>query len=174
MAMPAETRENTEKPRYVPERDLVVWEAPSRPFKRRGREYYVSLFAIVALVGFIFLIVEGIMPVILLVSLTFLFYVLSTVRPERIQYKITNKGIRLAGNILEWDIITNFWFSGRGESSVLTVETLKFPGKLELVIEGEKKEEIRKILLDYIPEEKTPPSSGEKMLSWVSKRIPGH
>jgi len=171
--MPAQ-EESKETPRYTPERDLVIWEAPSRHFKKRGREFYISIFAIVALVGFIFLIIEGIMPVILLASLTFLFYVLSTVEPDKIQYKITNKGIKIAEKITEWDFISNFWFSEKSGAITLNIQTLLFPGKLELIVDGGKRKEIKKNLLKYVPEEKTPTSSGEKALKWVSKRIPGY
>ncbi|MCX6705287.1 MAG: hypothetical protein NT162_03050 [Candidatus Woesebacteria bacterium] len=32
--------------RREPERDLVTWTAPARPFKRRDRQFYVTTFAI--------------------------------------------------------------------------------------------------------------------------------
>src|SRR3989344_1449467 len=55
---------------------------PSRPFKTRSREFYVTLFAITGLVGLILFIAEGAMPVVLLIAIVFLFYILSTVAPE--------------------------------------------------------------------------------------------
>ena len=53
------------------ERELFSWKAPARPFKRRDREYWVSILAIAGVIGLIILIIEGVMPVILIVALVF-------------------------------------------------------------------------------------------------------
>src|SRR5690348_11084601 len=78
------------------EKDLVVWTAPARPFKRRTRDFYVTIFAMAAVTGLVLFLIDGFLPVILIISLVFLVYVLSTVEPENIQYKITNLGIKMA------------------------------------------------------------------------------
>ena len=85
-----------------PERDLVTWTAPARPFKRRDRQFYVTTFAIAGIVSLVLFLAEGAMPVILIISLVFLYYVLSTVEPESIEYKITNRGIKIAGRLTPW------------------------------------------------------------------------
>src|SRR3989344_2388837 len=82
--------------RFEPEKDLHSWKAPSRPFKKRGREFWVTVLSIAALLAFVLFLAEGVMPVILIISLVFLFYVLSTVTPEEIEYKITNRGVKVA------------------------------------------------------------------------------
>src|SRR3989344_3689539 len=83
--------------RREPERDLVSWTAPARPFKRRTRQFYVTTIAIVSVVGLILFLAEGIMPVVLLVALVFLFYVMNTVEPQGVDYKITTRGLSMAG-----------------------------------------------------------------------------
>lgn len=160
--------------RNIPERDLFTWIAPARPFKRRNREFYVTIIAIAALVGLVLFLVEGFMPVILIVSLVFLFYVLSTVEPEDIEYKISNKGVIIAEKRTDWDLTLRFWFSRRFDSQLLIIETLMLPGRMELVIKPEDKEGLRKVLLDYIPEEKTPPSTLDRVANWFSKKLPGN
>lgn len=162
------------KRKYKPEKDLFTWIAPARPFKRRNKEFYVTIVAIAAVVGLILFLVEGFMPVILIISLVFLFYILSTVEPENIEYKITNKGIEVAGKRTDWNIFLRFWFSRRFDSELLVVETLSLPGRLELVVKPEDKEGIRKNLLRYMPEEKTPPSALDKAANWFSKKLPGN
>lgn len=158
----------------VPEKDLVTWTAVSRPFKRRNREFYITLIAIAAIVGLVLFLAEGFMPVLLIISLVFLFYVLSTVEPEKIEYKITNRGIQIAGTKTEWNLISRFWFSRRFESQLLVIQTRNLSGRLELVIDPEKKEEIRKALLKYIPEEEVPPSGLDRAAVWFSKKLPGN
>jgi hypothetical protein len=39
--------------RREPERDLAIWTAPARPFKRRDRQFYVTTFAIAGIVSLI-------------------------------------------------------------------------------------------------------------------------
>src|SRR3989344_1914801 len=128
------------------EQDLFAWRAPSRPFKTRSREFYVTLFAITGLVGLILFIAEGAMPVVLLIAIVFLFYILSTVAPEEIEYRITNRGIKIAGSKTDWQMMGRFWFTRRMESDLLVIETFTIPGRLELVVKSEEIETIRKNL----------------------------
>src|SRR3990167_3231537 len=113
------------------EKELLTWTAPARPFKRRDREFYITIIAIAGIVGLVLFLIEGFMPVILIVSLVFLFYVLSTVEPENIEYKITNKGIKVVDKRTDWSLINRFWFSRRFDSELLVVETLGLPGRME-------------------------------------------
>lgn len=158
--------------RPEPERVLVSWRAPARPFKRRNREFYVTIIAISAIVGLILFLVEGFMPVILIISLVFLFYVLSTVEPEEIEYKVTNKGIKIADKTTEWAFIARFWFSRRFDNEILVLETSNLAGRLEIVIGQDKKGEIRKHLQSYISEEKTSPSGLDRAANWFAKKLP--
>jgi hypothetical protein len=163
-----------ERVKHEPEKDLIAWQATARPFKRRNREFYITVIAIAAVIGLILFLVEGFMPVILIISLVFLFYVLSTVEPEEIQYKLTNKGIYIAERKTEWENLIRFWFSRRFDSQLLIIETFSLPGRLELVIDPGQKDEIRKTLLNYIPEEETPASGLDRAANWFSKRLPGN
>src|SRR3972149_8400337 len=85
-----------------PERELISWKAAARPFKRRDRRFYVTVFAMAGIAGAVLFAIEGVMPVVLIIALVFLFYVLSTVEPEEIEYVITNKGVKVAGKKTEW------------------------------------------------------------------------
>src|ERR1700690_777652 len=80
--------------RREPERELLVWTAPARPFKRHDRQFYTTVFAIAGIISLVLFLAEGLMPVVLIVALVFLYYVLSTVPPENIEYKITSKGVK--------------------------------------------------------------------------------
>jgi hypothetical protein len=157
-----------------PEKDLFSWVAPSRPFKTRSREYYVTLFAIVGIIGLVLFIAEGAMPVVLLIAIVFLFYVLSTVRPDEIAYKITNKGVRVAERLTEWSLLGRFWFNKRFDSPILTIETGIIPGRLELVVKAEDEEEIKKVLSAYLTYEEVKPTGIERAANWVSGKLPGN
>jgi len=160
--------------RREPERDLVVWQAPARPFKRRDRKFYVTVISLVGAVSLILFLAEGAMPVVLLVSLVFLFYIMNTVSPETIDYKITTKGISMAGKKINWNLLGRFWFTQRADSEVLIVETATFPGRMEFVTPPEKKEEIKKALSSYLAEEEIPASALDRAAGWISKKLPGN
>ena len=167
--MPADSEVKVE-----PEKDLYIWRAPARPFKRRDREFYVTIIAIVGIVGLILFLVEGWMPVMLLISLIFLFYVLNTVEPEIIEYKITNRGVKIADKVTSKDILLRFWFSRRFDSQLLVFQTQVLPGRLELVINKEDIEKIRQILKKDLNEEEAPPSFLDKTANWMVKKLPNN
>jgi hypothetical protein len=170
--------QNTNEPirvqaiRNVPEKDLVVWTAAARPFRRRDKQFYVTTISIASLVCLILFIAEGAMPVILIISLIFLYYIMATVEPEKIEYKITNKGIKIAGKVTPWELMGRFWFSQRSGSELLNLEIFVLPGRMELVIDPLKKEEIRRTLHEYLTEEEIPPTRMDKAIDWFSRKLP--
>ena len=166
----ANQNESTLKPDL--ERDLVTWIAPARPFKRRDKQFYVTIISIAGMVCLILFLAEGAMPVILIISLIFLYYVMSTVAPQDLEYKITNKGIKVGGRRTEWQFLGRFWFGKRFDSELLVLETKTIPNRMELVIKTEVKEDIEKNLKDYLVHEEISPSNLDKAIDWFSKKLP--
>jgi len=147
------------------------WTAPMRPFKKRDREFYVNLFSIAGLLGVILFFIDGWMPVVLIVSLIFLVYVMSSIEPEKIQYRIEEKGLFIADKSIDWEKIIRFWLSKRYNSNLLVIETASFPGRMEYVINAADKEKIRKAMSSYVIEEETPPSNIDKATLWFSDKL---
>lgn len=160
--------------RQEPERTLFSWQAQSRPFKPRNREFWVSIFAIAAVVSFILFIIEGAISVILIVSILFLFYVLSTVKPDIIDYSITNRGIYIGDKRTSMDLLIRYWFTKRLDTDVIVFDTVVLPGRIELVIDPKDREQIKKVLSVYLVEEKGSPDKLEKAAGWLSKKIPAN
>lgn len=170
-----ETASEKEMPvvvRREPEKEILSWTAPSRPFKRRGRQFYVTIISIAAITGLVFFLIEGILPVVLIIALVFLFYVLSTVEPENIEYKLTNRGIKIAGKATPWGAMFRFWFTSRFDSELLVIETVNLPGRLELVVSQDVKGKLKENLLRYLDEEEAPPTFIDKVAHWFSKKLP--
>jgi uncharacterized membrane protein len=173
--MESQTAENSplkENSKPELEKDLITWIAPSRPFKRRDKQFYLTAISIAGIVCLILFLAEGAMPVILIISLIFLYYVMSTVEPENIEYKITNKGIKVGGSKTEWQYLGRFWFSKRYDTELLILETSFLPNRMEVVIKSETKEEIKKVLKNYLSEEEIPPSNLDKVINWFSNKLP--
>jgi len=89
---------------------LFSWKAPLRPFKRRDREFWTTVIAIIFLVGMILFFVKEWLLIAAMVALAFVYYVLSTVPPEEIEYRITNRGITFADKSYDWDYLWRFGF----------------------------------------------------------------
>lgn len=159
-----------DKPKQ-PEKILFTWKAQSRPFKKRSKEFWVRTIAVASVLGFILYIIEGSMPVILLIAILFLFFILSTVEPEQIEYKITTYGLRVADKLNEWDFFTNFWFSQRMGSDMITFATTGLTGRLELIINPKDKTKLQSEIAKYIQQEVPTPSSVDKASGWISKRF---
>ena len=160
--------------RREPERDLVTWTAPARPFQRRDRQFYVTTFAIAGIVSLILFLAEGIMPVILIISLVFLYYVLSTVQPESTEYKVTTKGIKIANKLTEWGYLNRYWFAKRFDNELMIVDTVLLPGRMELVIDPSVKESLKREVSAYVPYEEVPPTSLDKVTNWFAQKLPGN
>ena len=166
---------NQEQPKKtVPEKTLFSWKAKSRPFKRRNKDFWVTVVSIAAISGLILFFVEGYMPVLLIVALVFLSYILNTVEPEEIEYKITNKGVKFGEQLTLWQDLSRFWFSRRFDEELLVFEANSLTGRLELVINVNDKDTIKKSLKTYVTEEEIPPSQIDKASNWFSKRLPGN
>ncbi|HUC95322.1 MAG TPA: hypothetical protein VMR19_05000 [Candidatus Saccharimonadales bacterium] len=156
------------------ERDLVTWTAPARSFKRRGRQFYVAAFAMAGIVSIILFLAEGIMPVVLIISLVFLYYVLSTVQPDDVQYKVTTKGVKVATKLTEWQYLNRYWFTNRFDNELMIIDTILLPGRMEFVINPEIKERLKKEVSAYIPYEEVPPTALDKMTTWFATKLPGN
>jgi len=168
----AETPPRIIKPE--PEKTLFSWRAPVRPFKRRDKEFWITAVVMACIFGFILFLIEGVMPVILIISIVFLFYVLSTVEPEKTDYKITNKGVKIADGTTSWELLTRYWFSKRYNSKLVIFEMITLPGRLELVIHEKDKESLKKQLNKFVLEEEVPPSNLDRTANWFSKKFPGN
>ncbi len=157
--------------RREPERELVVWTAPARPFKRRDRQFFISVFAIAGIIALVLFLAEGIMPVLLIVAVTFLYYVLSTVPPENIEYQITTRGLKVAGKLTVWQDLIKFWFGKRLDSEMLFFDTFLIPGRIEVVINPEIKEKLKKEISAYILYEEVPASRLDKVTDWLGAKL---
>ncbi len=98
---------------------------------------------------------------------------MSTVEPENIEYKITNKGIKIAGRLNDWNMMGRFWFTKRLDNELLVIETRTLPGRMELVVTSEVKDQIKKELSEYLTHEEIPASGIDKAANWFSNKVPG-
>lgn len=158
--------------RPMPEEDVFMWRAASRPFKKRDRQYYTTIAAIVFLISLILFFAGQFLPIAVVVSVGFLAYVLSSVPPTPTDYKLTTYGIRVENNLYLWDEVGRFWFDEKFGQDLVHIETARFPGRLTMVLGEISREELRNILSEVLLEEKPQPTFFDKAAQWLQDKIP--
>jgi len=152
---------------------LFSWRAPLRPYKKRDKNFWTTVLAMVFLFCLILFFVKEWLLIASIISLTFFYYVLSVIPPEEIEYKITTKGISFAERSYDWDYLWRFWFSDKYNDRLLNIDTrLDLPGRLSFVIKKEDERKIREIMEKYLIYEEAPPTFYDKVSAWLAKKIP--
>jgi hypothetical protein len=151
---------------------LLAWSSPSRLFKRRDKEYFTNVGAIVFLLVIILVFAREFLLIAAVVSIVFLIYVLSTVPPEEVTHRITNLGIESAGHYYRWEELGEFWFEEQWGQTTLVLRPVL--GMRIIVLLGvQDKAHVRELIAKYIPFRENPEKSWvDNASSWLSKKIP--
>ena len=157
-----------------PYKVLSIWKAPARPYKKRNREYFTTVGAIVFLLAVIFLFLKEWLLIGAIVSLAFLSYVLASIPPEEIEYKLTNRGIVIADKTYFWTRLGRFWFSEKWDSPIIHIEHGGLPTQLLLVYNEKKvsKKNLKEILDRYLAYDKPEKTPIDKAAKWLQEKFP--
>ncbi len=153
---------------------LLSWEAPGRPFRKRGREYYLSSILIVLLIETILFLFGEYMLMVVVISLLFVSFVLATIPPRNFQYRLSTEGVTIDDHFYLWQELYDFYFKKRNGVEILHMRTHAFiPGELTLPLGNVTKEHIKSILLSYLPfREVVRATFMEKSAHWLSTNFP--
>lgn len=175
--MAALTEKNSLKDKEVEKvvelKSLLKWEAAVRPFKKRDKDYYTTIAAIVFLLAVILLFLKEWLLIAVLIALMFVAYVLATVEPEKTEHEITTRGVMTGGKNYAFGDLKNFWFSKKWKDTILNVETkLKFPGRLMFLLGGKTESQVREVLKDYLVEEVPEETFMDRSSKWLQEKVP--
>ncbi len=166
MADTADTQEE------VKQEVFLAWVSPSRLFKRRDKEYFTNIGAIVFLLIIILVFAREFLLIAAVVSIVFLVYVLSTVPPEEVSHRITNLGIESAGHYYRWEELSEFWFEEQWGQGTLVLQPA-LGTRIIILLGAQDKTLVRKLIAQYIPFRENPEKSWvDNASSWLSKKIP--
>jgi len=157
------------------EKTLLAWRALSRPYQKKDREFWTTVLATLGLVCVILFFVKEWLLIAAFLGLVFLYYVLTSVEPEVVDYRITNRGVYFPGgeDRLDWDLLHSFWILDKWGYPLVSMETwLKFPRVVSLVFNKEDKARLREIFLKYLPEVEIKKTFVDKLSNWVIKQLP--
>jgi hypothetical protein len=151
---------------------LLRWSSPSRLFKKRDKEYYKNIGAIVFLLVVIMLFAREYMLVVAVLAIVFFIYVTSTIPPENIDHKITNLGLESAGRYYRWDELVEFWFEERWGQAMVSIKPLVGTNLL-ILIDKTYKDKIHDLMAQKIPFREQPQKTWvDNAANWLTEKIP--
>jgi hypothetical protein len=171
--MAEEIKNNIQDSDWNDEKVRFEWEAAERSYKKRDRDFWITVISILVLTSIILFFIKEFFLIIALISALFLYYVLSTIPPQNIKYKITNRGIYFGETRYEWELLSRFWMAKSLDSEMIHFETvLRFPRQVSMVINPEDKDKIKEIVVKKLPLINESPNFVDKLTKKVTSVIP--
>lgn len=150
----------------------LSWSSPSRLFKRRDKEFFTNIGAIVFLLTVILVFAREYLLIMAVLSIVFLIYVLSTVPPEEVLHRITNLGIESAGHFYRWETLAEFWFEEQWGQTLLILRPI-FGSRIIILLGDQDKAKARQLIAKNIPFREQPEKTWvDNAASWLTKKIP--
>ena len=153
---------------------LLSWTSPGRPFRKRGKQYYLTSLLIMLLVEVILFLFSQYLLMLVVLSLVFVAVALATVPPRDFHYRISTEGITIEDHFFLWQGLYDFYFRKIEGIEVLHIRTHSFiPGELTLTLGDIDKEHVKRVLLPFLPyREMIKPTFMEKSADFLSKNFP--
>lgn len=156
----------------TPQEVLLSWTAPARLFKKRDKEFYTNIAAIVFLLIIILIFAREFFLIAAVLSIVFFVYVVSTVPPEDVHHRITTLGLDNAGTFHRWDELHDFWLEEQW-GQVMMVIRREYGTRLILLVPHEHKEKVRELLAQHIPYLDKPEKTWvDNAATWLSQKVP--
>lgn len=169
--MPAQKKQPPVQPRTL--KTLLAWTAPERLFKKRSREYFSTIGAIVFLLVVILLFLKEWFLILTIIALAFVVYIMATIEPRKVKHEITTKGIVTGGRKYDWEELGRFWFTEKWGQKILHIEALvRLPRQLMMILSEINKAQVEKILSQYLSSEEPEKTWIDNAGEWLSRRVP--
>jgi hypothetical protein len=171
--MPSKKRE--EKHHFRNEATSVIeWSAPGRPFKERGRQYFLTALLITLLVEIILFLFSQYLLMVVVISLVFVAFALAKIPPKDFYYRISSEGVTVEDRFFLWKELYDFYFSKKEGVETVHIRTEAYlPGELILTLGNEDRERVKNALIEYLPfREYVKPTFVEKAGDWLSRNFP--
>ncbi len=159
---------------YNDVRTLLSWKAPGRPWRKKGREFYMSTFLIFFFIEVIVFLFAQYQLMLAVAAITFLSVVLAMVPPKDFHYRISTEGVKIEDHFYIWGELYDFYFKriDRVDTLIIRTEAL-IPGELKLTLGDIGKDHARQVLINFLPyREVVKQSLMEKSGDWLSKNFP--
>ena len=153
---------------------FLEWTAPGRPFKKKAKQYYLTALLIMIFVEIILFLFSQYLLMIVVLSLVFVAFALSTIPPKNFHYRISSEGIMIEDSFFLWHELSEFYFKKRENVETIHILTQDYlPGELIITLGDLDREKIKNVLLAHLPyREYIKPTFVEKSADWLAKNFP--
>lgn len=160
--------------RYDDVRTLISWSAPGRPFKKKGKEFYLNGLLIVFLIEVILFIFSEYLLMFVVATLYFFAAAISSVPPQNFHYRVSTQGVKVEDHFYIWDELYDFYFKKIEGMEVLIIRTRNIlPGELKIPLGEVPADHVRRVVINYIPyREYMRPTFMERGGDWLAKNFP--
>lgn len=155
-------------------RTLLSWTAPGRPYSKKGREFYASVFLLVILISIILFLFHEYVLMLTVFALTFLALALASVPPRDFHYRISNQGVRFEDSFFLWKEMYDFYFKRVSGMDVLVIRTEAYiPGEIQMCLGDLGREHVKQVLVKYLPyREYVKRTFVESSGDWLARNFP--
>ena len=166
--------QNPEDTNYHDVRSLISWTAPGRPFRKKGREFYLSCLLIFMLIEVIVFLFGQYQLMLAVGAVTFLSIVMAAVPPKDFHYRISTEGVKVEDHFYIWAELYDFYFKRIDKVDTLIVRTeALIPGELRITLGDISRDHARQVLINFLPyREVVRQSFMEKSGDWLSHNFP--
>lgn len=166
--------------RYRAERDhedvktYLSWTAPGRPFRKKSKSFYYSSLLLATLIELLLFIFSQYQLMLVVGSLVFLSFVLSSVPPHNFHYRISSEGVKVEDHFYIWRELYDFYFKKYDGIDVLIIRTQDMiPGELKITLGDITRDHARQVLVRFLPyREYIRPSFMDKSGDWLARTFP--
>ena len=157
----------------APEQVILKWMAPSRPFKTRDRQFFTTVIVIAILISILLAFAREWMLIATVAAMIFAYYVWSTVAPEEVEYSITNRGLRVHGQLHRWEELVQWWIEDKcGQKMVVIAAPTVVSRRLHLLLGQTSEDQVQHVLEKHLLMEKPPETAMDKAGRWVTEKFP--
>ncbi len=153
---------------------LLEWEAPSRPFKKRDKDFFTTITVMAILFIVILLFMKEFLVVLVIVAFLFLVYVLSTVPPENIKNSIYTTGLQTGIHSYSWADLMYYTFDYKWGQPMLVARTkARLPGAVYMLLADQTREKLEELIGTRLPLREAPENTWmDQTATWLSKKVP--
>jgi len=131
-------------------KELLSWQAPTRRFEERNKLWFVGLAILSGLVCVVLILLNELLLGLLALAFGFMVFTMSAVHPPVVKHSVYNTGMMIQGKMYLWEDLESFYIE-ESEKTLLLKTRLSFPSELFLFLQGDKLNEIQKLLLERLP-----------------------
>jgi hypothetical protein len=108
-------------------RAILRWSAYEHEHIERGGDWYWALGIAAIAIAVVSILFHNILFGVVIICAAFSLGLLATIRPELVQFEISERGIRIQGKLHRYDEIISFWVEEEHDDRpLLLVDTTKF------------------------------------------------